>query len=366
MERQLWQLIHGLLADNRQVTLISVTCEYPSHPNLRWIRVPINQRPFSLKFPLFVAIGSFLTWRFRRGLLHVNGAIIFNRADVATVHLCHYAAQGQLGHRSSRNSRLYRLNAAVASRMSLFAEPFVYRAQHTRSVVAVSGGVASELAKHFPGIQNRIRTISNGVNHDTFRPNGEVRVGVRSELGLEPGRLLSIFVGSEWKGKGLRFAIEAVGRVPSVDLIVVGSGDRAYYEKLAARCGAASRVRFVGTTNHPERYMAAADVFVFPTAYESFSLVTYEAAACGLALLVTPVNGVRDILSDGVSGWFIGRDADSIARRLVQLNDDRELVARMGGCARAAATSFTWDRMVEGYVNLYDDLVKPQPNSGLS
>jgi glycosyltransferase involved in cell wall biosynthesis len=364
MERPLWHLVHGLLADGRHVTVISMTCDFPPHPNLRWIPVRVKQRPFSLGFPLFFAVASYKTWRHRRGLLHINGAIVINRADVAAVHMCVHAAFPQLGLRPSRNGPWYRLNAVLASRLSLLAERFVYRAGHVRAILAVSGGVAEEIAEHFPDLRGSIRTVPNGVDHEAFTPNPTSRAAVRVELGLQPDRLVAIFVSNEWEGKGLRFALEAIGRVPSVHLIVVGNGDRSRYEKLAASNAAVDRVHFVGPSRNPERYLAAADVFILPTAYETFSLVTYEAAACGLALLVTAVNGARDIVSDGVTGWFIRRDADSIVQRLAQLKDDRELVSRMGGCAHAAAKSFTWERMVDGYVNLYDDLVTPPRDGG--
>ena len=67
-----------------------------------------------------------------------------------------------------------------------------------------------------------------------------------------------------------------------------------------------SRLHFLGSVDQMPRLYAAADAFVLPTSYETFSLVTYEAAAAGLPLLVTRVSGVEDLLADGLNGWFIG------------------------------------------------------------
>ena len=92
------------------------------------------------------------------------------------------------------------------------------------------------------------------------------------------------------------------------------SGDiEALYEELAESYGVADRVEFVGATDDVASWYRRGRRFLLPTAYETFSLVTYEAAACGLPLLVTKVNGVEDLLRDGENGWFIERDAADIA-----------------------------------------------------
>ena len=57
-----------------------------------------------------------------------------------------------------------------------------------------------------------------------------------------------------------------------------------------------------------------ADAFVLPSSYETFSLVTFEAAASGLPILATPVNGVRELIEDGRNGFLIAPDPDSDRR----------------------------------------------------
>jgi UDP-glucose:(heptosyl)LPS alpha-1,3-glucosyltransferase len=104
------------------------------------------------------------------------------------------------------------------------------------------------------------------------------------------------------------------------------------------------------------RVYAAGDAFVLPTAYETFSLVTFEAAACGLPLLVTRVHGVEELLQDGHNGWFIARDPHDIARRLEQLRSDSELARGMGLRAREAAAAYSWDAMADGYMSVYAEV----------
>jgi UDP-glucose:(heptosyl)LPS alpha-1,3-glucosyltransferase len=87
-------------------------------------------------------------------------------------------------------------------------------------------------------------------------------------------------------------------------------------------------------------YLWAADVFVLPSRYEAFPLVVYEAAAAGLPLLVTPVNGVADLVEDGVDGWVLALDADDIARALRTCTARRHELPEMGARAAARAASF--------------------------
>ena len=67
----------------------------------------------------------------------------------------------------------------------------------------------------------------------------------------------------------------------------------------------------------PERYYAAADAFVLPSAYESFSLAAFEAAASGLPIVATDVGAVGEIVNAG-GGIFIERNAESLAEALMK------------------------------------------------
>jgi UDP-glucose:(heptosyl)LPS alpha-1,3-glucosyltransferase len=103
------------------------------------------------------------------------------------------------------------------------------------------------------------------------------------------------------------------------------------------------------------RLYAAADAFVFPTAYEAFPLVALEAAASGLPLLVTAVNGVEDLLEDGRNGWVVTRDAQDIAGRLNELHLHPQLARVIGGEARVAAIGYSWEAMATAYDSIYDE-----------
>jgi UDP-glucose:(heptosyl)LPS alpha-1,3-glucosyltransferase len=199
--------------------------------------------------------------------------------------------------------------------------------------------------------------IPNGVDAERFAPDQQARAETRARLKLSDDDLVAVFVGSEWDRKGLRFAIEGVAQAHGWHLLVVGDGDVTSHAKIAERHGTAARIHFVGGTSEPARYFAAADAFLLPTSYETFSLVSFEAAATGLPLLVGRVNGVEELVREGENGWFVERSAGDISERLRALGDP-DVRAAMGAAARASSRRYGWSQVVDAYAELYAALVR--------
>lgn len=354
MEGQLGRLVEGLLERDHEVTVVARACELGEHPALRWVRIPGPPRPFCLWYGWFFVAGSLAVWRRRGGLVHTTGAVILNRADVSTVHFCHRGfGRSVRMTRASRASLPYRANDWLAGVLSRLAESYCYRPSVSARLVAVSGGLARELRELFPAMSRVVEVIPNAVDSSAFSRDEVERAKRRAEWGSAEDELVALFVGGDWERKGLAYAIEAIARASRWTLVVVGEGDVERYSALARRRGAGRRVRFEGGTRHAAEYYSAADAFVLPTAYETFSLVTFEAAAAGLPLLVSRVSGVEDILVDGRNGWFIYRDVEVIAQRLDELGGNARLRAEMGEAARADSARFHWARSIEAYCDLY-------------
>jgi glycosyltransferase involved in cell wall biosynthesis len=355
MERVLRELIAGLAERGHEVTVVSRLLAMEPCPGVRFRRVPGPRRPFPLAYPWFMLVTSMLLGRWRRGVVLSTGAITLARVDAVAVHYCHQVGPTQ----TDRRDPLSRLNGVLTRAIKRRMERVAFAAAHARRFVCVSDGVAEEMHAHYPELAPRVMTIHNGVDTEAFSPGARRAdaAALRERLGLGAhGRLVAAFVGGEWDRKGLAPALEALAKAPEWELLVAGAGDEVRYRALADSLGVGERVRWLGLTRDVAPVYEAADAFVFPSSYETFSLVTFEAAASGLPIVAAPVNGVRELIQDGHNGFLIEREPEQIAARLTRLGAEDELRERMGRAARESVARFSWSAMVERYHQLLQEL----------
>lgn len=356
MERAMTELAEGLLERGHEVVVVARRCGLTPHPRLSFVRVKGPDRPAAISLPWFWLAGSMQVARYGRGLRHAQGAHVANRLDLVTVQFCRHAYRERANFpRRRRDTLPYRVNELLDDVISRGAERWAYRRSHTRRVVTVAHGVARELRRFFPDLDGHIDVIPNGVDLDAFRPGAGHRGEIRAELGVDGG-LMALFVGGDWKRKGLRYVIEALPGAPGWSLVVVGEGDRRRFEALAASLGVGDRVHFAGRRADPAPIYMAADAFVFPSAYEAFPLAVLEAAASGLPLLVVRGNGTEELVRDDLNGYFVERDGGSIARCLAQLGKSPELRSRLGAGARRSVEDHSWENVVDAYIAVYRTL----------
>jgi UDP-glucose:(heptosyl)LPS alpha-1,3-glucosyltransferase len=351
MERQLSELVVGLRRLGHQITVIARTCELPADTNIAFHRVRGPSRPFLIAYPWFMVAGSLAVHRWRRGIVQATGAIVLNRVDVISVHYCHQVGTAT----PSRATLMFRAHVKLAGALKRLGERACFRNSRAATFVCVSNGVAEEIREHYPALTDRVVTIHNGIDTKSFAPgmrHGEAEA-MRSALKISEERLVAAFVASEWERKGLAAVIRALAFAPEWDLVVAGGGDEERYKALADSLGVTDSVHWLGITHEVQLVYELADAFVLPTSYESFSLVSFEAAASGLPILVTPVNGVRELLEDGQNGFLITQEPRVIAARLRELAVDSVLRERLGQAARRSALEFDSEKMVAKHHELY-------------
>ena len=135
-------------------------------------------------------------------------------------------------------------------------------------------------------------------------------------------------------------ALSLVKQDQDQDLIlwVVGRGDRAQMERVADDLGVLHRINFIGPVPEVSPFYQAADLFMLASSYETFSMPCFEAAACGLPIIVTEVHGAADLVRDGGGGILVERTPESVAAALGRLARSPELRRQMGTEARRRAS----------------------------
>ena len=192
---------------------------------------------------------------------------------------------------------------------------------------------------------------------------------LRASAAIPDGGLVALFVGGRWSQKGLEVTIRALADARArlstpLSLWVAGSGDATRYQRLADGLGVGGAIRFFGYVADTERLYQGADMFVLPSAYETFCMVAYEAASTGLPVVATPVNGVEDLLADGAAGLLVDPTVESVSAALVQLASDAPARRRMGSAARQRTRDLTWTATANRTVTLFERLLLDNSEAG--
>ena len=272
------------------------------------------------------------------------------RQDVLTVHTFCYRSG------LDRYSFLRRLDQTYLSPRSWMYLWLEKRQMASPRLVAVSGVIGEDIRKCYRRTEG-VRVITPGVDLDWFHPEriAERRAPVKTQPDAASGELTVLFVGGEFRRKGLDRLIPAIGQ--GMRLIVVGRGERLeHYRKLAVDCGIERRVEFVGhIADDVRRYYARADVVALPSLSEAFGMSILEGMACGLPVVASPAAGVADLIEEGNNGFLAG-DVGELRAAFLRLQDTA-VRKELGKRARRTAETCSWDRIAADYEEVFVDLV---------
>jgi glycosyltransferase involved in cell wall biosynthesis len=346
------------LAAEHEFTVFAVEFENPCPEKIEFVRVPSPKRPLALLFVVyhFMAPLCYLLYRLRGGAkFDLVQALESNLSfgDLLYSHFCHrmylkhhWSKSGAKGLRGWFRWLDHKLHA--------WMESFTY--PRAKQVVVPSRGLARELRAEFPYIENKLTVLPNPISLQRLQmPDEFDRSAFRHSLGIEEQDLVALFVAlGQFERKGLPLLLQALctAGMERVKLIVVGGEADliARFGGPAVRDQLGNRVKFVGMQSDVRPYLWSSDVFVFPSLYETFSLVTYEAAASGLPIVVSQLYGVEDLLQDGDNGFLIETTVagvrEGLERVLALSPADRHA---MGQRARLAASACSEEHFVDAW-----------------
>lgn len=342
---------------NNEVHLLTYKCELVN-PYLNIHRYRIPEKPYFLQISTsFFKVSKLikeLDIKFNFDVIH-SSECESTYQDVITAHSCVRGAFEKLGPNNPFVDFLRSLRPFTA--FGLIVEKFIYTKHKYKKVIAVSEGVKREIISYYKIPEEDIVVIPNGVDIEKFKPNSRSRKKIRERYGLNGDEIVLIFSGHEFRRKGLKYIIEALPMIEGdVKLLVVGRDDPTPYKKLASKFKVLDKVIFAGFVPQVNEYYAASDIFVFPTAYEAYSLATLEAVASGLPIIATKVNGTEDLIKNGYNGFFIKADPTDIAEKINILAEDKRLRVQMSKNARKTAKKHSWDEVVKQTLRVYEEV----------
>lgn len=200
--------------------------------------------------------------------------------------------------------------------------------------VAVSDFVRGHLNRYYGVPDERVTVIPNAIDADrlTVADPARARACFRDEQGLAADDLVGLFVGHNFKLKGLAPLLRALhartregapGQRP-IHLAVCGGGRIAPFRREVQRLGLDRVVRLIGYYREIPWAFHGCDFFVSPTYYDPCSLVVFEALACGLPVITTVCNGAGELITQGREGFVIPRpdDLPALVAALDAMTDD--------------------------------------------
>jgi len=226
------------------------------------------------------------------------------------------------------------------------------------AIVAVSDGVADDLAERTGIHRARIRTVYNPIVAPEL---GAKAAADPTEPWLEPGMPPVILAAGRLVPKKdfatLLRAFARVRQTTDARLIILGEGrEKRRLQALAHSLGIAADLKFAGWTENPYAYMARAAVFALSSIREGFGNVLVEALACGCPVVATDcLSGPAEILDGGGYGRLVAPgDVDAFAAALLAT-----LAARPDPePLRRRAQMFTVRRTTDAYVDLLEPGVR--------
>jgi len=271
------------------------------------------------------------------------------RQDILTVH-CFSYKEG-----IAKYSLLRRIDQKYLSLRGALYLWLERRQMESPWLVAVSRIIAEDIKKQY-GRSANVSVIHPGADTAFFSPEAilPLRKKARAAAGYGEHELVILFVGSEFRRKGLDRLIRTIG--PGMRLLVVGRGDDwPYHRQLVARHGLEKQVSFAGLASNVLPHYAAADVVALPSRSEAFGMSVLEGMACGLPVIVSDNAGVASLIRHGENG-YLSHTGSELASLLGQLQN-RDLRRRLGQAARVTAEDYSWGRVAALHEELYRRVV---------
>ena len=240
-----------------------------------------------------------------------------------------------------------------------YSETIGFCIDQSDGVTAVSESLKADTYKGLP-VHTDIRVIPNFLDCTLHHRVDATQLRER----LAPAdHGIVIHVSNYRPVKRIPAVIEVFARVrrsrPST-LVLVGDGPELTHGlEIARDLGVADDVRAVGEQGDVRSFLSAADLFLLPSATESFGLAALEAMACEVPVIASRVGGLPEVIESGVSGYLHEPDdLDGMAATAVALLSDPELHRRIGVGGRNVVTRrYCADRIVPQYERFYREIL---------
>jgi UDP-glucose:(heptosyl)LPS alpha-1,3-glucosyltransferase len=354
------------LADRHDIHVFAQTIGH------RWPGVTYHTVPTPFKRPRWINQLWFATatwWATRRDFDVVHSHETTWHGQVQTVHVLpvkYTLFHGLVGWR-----KLVRhIHVVTSPRLLayLWLERVRFADLPQRQIVVTSPNLMSRMAGVYPATKPSLQVLTPGVKATGGQVPPKAQLAARQQLGLPELGSGILFVGNDYRKKGLETLILAMGYLPvNVWLAVVGSSaQEPAFRAQVQLAGLLDRVFFVGAMNDVSLAYAAADCLAHPTREDTFAMVVLEAMANGLPVAVSAEHycGISGLLTHEVNALILAdpRDASALAGALLRLLTEPVLRQGLVDAGIQFASLHQWSSVAAQQERIYYAAASCNPN----
>ncbi|MDX1685208.1 MAG: N-acetyl-alpha-D-glucosaminyl L-malate synthase BshA [Saprospiraceae bacterium] len=239
-----------------------------------------------------------------------------------------------------------------------FAPVVEFSINHSDGVTAVSQFLKEETLSIF-NIKNDIKVIHNFIDPKKFSKVDKEHF--KKAIAPDGERIL-MHISNFRKVKRVQDVIKVFKKVNDVmpsKLILIGDGpERLPMESLSRELDIGNDVRFLGKQEAVEEILAVADLFLLPSAHESFGLAALEAMACEVPVISSNTGGLPELNKHGFSGFMadVG-NIDAMTKYALTILESDEALETFRRQAYKQAMKFNIEKIVKEYEEYYESLL---------
>lgn len=228
-----------------------------------------------------------------------------------------------------------------------------YALQTAKKIITVSNFTKKEILDIYKTKEDKLAVVSNGYNNKLYRKiDDEEKIKtVLDSYGISGKYFL--YVGRLEKKKNTARLVESFAILrenhPEIKhkLILIGSAGFCYDEVkyIIKENNIENEVLLLGWVPEVDLpyFFNGAEAFVFPTLYEGFGIPVIQALACGVPVVASGIEVLKEI-SDNKALFFNPYSKDDITRALYRIIDDKDLRERLSREGLERAKNFSWEK----------------------
>lgn len=213
------------------------------------------------------------------------------------------------------------------------------------------------------GFKGKVEVVANGNDFDSHEAVEPIRQEARKDLKIGEHETVFLFVGQIIWEKNIRMIVESLLIINDLPfkMYFVGSGYASdNLKQLVEEAGLSEKVTFTGSISDRQQlkqYYAAADLFLFPSTYDTWAIVIHEAAALQTPSLLVNDSTIAKIITNDSDGFLTANNATAVASRLRELILNPDLLKRAGLLA-SKTINRSWESVSDEVLDRYRHLSK--------